>query len=263
MFGRSKKKLCKPVSAFRLFCASALFVAAGLFLARPLSAASILEFRVISAVPMDNKLVALTFDDGPHPIYTRQVLDALDAYGAKATFFMVGAEMEKYPEVVKEVLKRGHSIGNHTLTHPHDLRDLPEKEAVLEIEMCGRTIEKMTGTRPTLFRPPRGRINTAILNAAEKNGYKVIYWTVSADHHEATTPELMAKRAINKTRPGAIILIHDGFSSIHWKDVAATSLILEDLSKKGYRFVTIPELLKYKRGSEIYNHFMTLFYIFS
>ena len=263
MFGRSKIKHSETIPEFRLVCL-AMLVAAAVFLhVQQADAASILQFRVISAVPMDNKLIALTFDDGPHPIYTRQILDALDAYGAKATFFMVGEEMEKNPEVVKDVLRRGHVIANHTYSHPRDLRQLPEKDALADIEKCGRTIEKMTGARPTLFRPPLGRINNAILNNAEKNGYKVVLWTVSADHHEAMTPELMANRALKKSRPGAIVLIHDGFSSIRWKDVAATSLILEDLSKKGYHFVTIPELLKHKRENEIYNHFMTLFYIFS
>ncbi|MFA6451522.1 MAG: polysaccharide deacetylase family protein [bacterium] len=245
-----------------LSLAAFVIVAIALF-ASVAKAAPITPINAIRAVPIDDKLVAMTFDDGPHPIYTRQILAALDAYGAKATFFMVGAEMEKYPDVVKEVLKRGHAIENHTYSHPRDMRLIPEKDALLEIEKNSRLIEKMTGARPTLFRPPRGMINSALFNAAVKSGYSVVLWTVSADHHEAVTPEMMAARVLRRTHPGAIILAHDGVTHSRWKDVAATSILLETLTKKGYKFVTMPELLKHKRKNDIYNHFMTLFYIFS
>ena len=190
------------------------------------------------------KVVALTYDDGPHPIYTPQILDILDRYGVKATFFMVGKSMEQYPDIVRDVIKRGHVVGNHTYTHPHNIELDTQAQVIRELDGCEQVIERITGQRAHLFRPPRGLVDGSVFTIANEEGYKTVLWTVCADHHDAPTPELMAKRVLKHVRPGAIILAHDGSFATRWKDVAATPLIIRELKKRGYRFVTVPQLLK-------------------
>ncbi|NCO90617.1 MAG: hypothetical protein COZ06_25185 [Armatimonadetes bacterium CG_4_10_14_3_um_filter_66_18] len=102
----------------------------------------------------------------------------------------------------------------------------------------------MSGKRTHLFRPPRGLIDATVFTIAAEQGYQTILWTVCADHHDAPTPEDMAQRVLQRLRPGAIILAHDGRSPARAKDVTATRLIIAELAERGYRFVTVPELLK-------------------
>jgi peptidoglycan/xylan/chitin deacetylase (PgdA/CDA1 family) len=199
---------------------------------------------IVYRVPTKEKVVALTYDDGPHPVYTRQILDILDKYHVKATFFMIGRLMDRYPDVVKDVLKRGDVIANHTYTHPSNIEADTSAQVIRELEQCEQVVERMTGKRAYFFRPPRGLIDSTVFSIARDEGYRTILWTVCADHHDAPTPELMAERVLRLNRPGGIILAHDGSFPSRWKDVAATPLIIERLQKQGYRFVTIPELLK-------------------
>jgi peptidoglycan/xylan/chitin deacetylase (PgdA/CDA1 family) len=194
-------------------------------------------------VPVAQKAVALTFDDGPSPQFTPQILQVLDAYGVKATFFVVGNQARLYPGLVREIAERGHVIGNHTFTHPSDIRELTEAQFLAELVLTSRAVEQAAGIRPRLFRPPKGKLGSRELLLAESQGYRVVLWSVSADHHEATTPQQMAARVIRMVRPGAIILMHDGPLPIRWRDVAALPLIIEGLLELGYRFVTVPELL--------------------
>jgi peptidoglycan/xylan/chitin deacetylase (PgdA/CDA1 family) len=199
---------------------------------------------VVHRVHTNEKVVALTYDDGPHPVFTPEILRILDKYHVKATFFMIGKRMEDHPEVVKEILDDGHAIGNHTYTHPGNLERDTRKQVTRELMECETVIERIIGERTRLFRPPKGLIDGTIFTIAEDEGYQTILWTVSADHHDAPTPQAMADRVLKHVVPGAIILAHDGTVAGRWKDVAATPLIIESLRKKGYRFVTLPELLK-------------------
>lgn len=197
-------------------------------------------------VPVAQKTVALTFDDGPSPQFTPQILQILDAYGVKATFFVVGSQARLYPSLVREIAERGHVIGNHTFTHPSDIRELSEAQLLAELFLASRAVEQAAGIRPRLFRPPKGKISSRELWLVESHGYQVVLWSVSADHREAKTPQQMAARVIRMVRPGAIILMHDGPLPIRWKDAAALPLIIEELRSLGYRFVTVPELLQEK-----------------
>jgi peptidoglycan/xylan/chitin deacetylase (PgdA/CDA1 family) len=199
--------------------------------------------NVVHRVPTTEKVVAITYDDGPHPVFTPQILDILDKYHVKATFFMIGSQMERYPGIVKEVLKRGHVIANHTYTHPRNIEADTAPQIIRELELCEQVIERMTGRRACLFRPPRGLVDSTVFTIAQEEGYQTILWTVCADHHDAPTPELMAKRVSKLIKPGGIILAHDGTFPSRWKDVQATPLIIESLLKQGYRFLTLPELL--------------------
>ena len=189
------------------------------------------------------KVVALTFDDGPHPVFTPQILDILKRYGVRATFFLIGARTERYPDLARRIVAERHEIGNHTYSHP---ADLPRKDwgAICgEIVKGADAIERVTGVRPKLFRPPRGYLNYRIHTAAQLCGFTVVLWTVSTDHHDAPTPEAMARRVFKLVHSGAIILMHDGRIQTRWKDVKALPLILDGLRKRGYSFVTVSELL--------------------
>jgi peptidoglycan-N-acetylglucosamine deacetylase len=208
----------------------------------------------VYSVPTHEKVVALTYDDGPHPTYTPEILDVLDRYHVKATFFMIGQRMENFPDLVEEVAKRGHAIGNHTYTHPRNLEKSTPSQVIQELEKCEEVIERLTGHRAKLFRPPRGMLDGTVLTISNEEGYQTILWSVSADHHDAPTPKAMAARVLGKVHPGSIILAHDGTFPSRIRDVEATSLIIAGLQKRGYHFVTVPELLGLGRNEAAQKH---------
>lgn len=203
-----------------------------------------------------HRVVALTYDDGPHPIYTPKILKILDKEHVKATFFMIGRLMEEHPEIVRDIVRRGHAVGNHTYSHPHDITVLSASQIDTEILKCTSVMEKITGQRSNLFRPPLGRTNSSVISIADHNGCAVILWSVSADNHSARTPEAMAQRVLSRVKPGSIILAHDGRFPMRWKDVKATPLIIKGLKKRGYRFVTIQELMAInsRANRQAHNH---------
>lgn len=215
-----------------------------LFLMSAFYPASVMSYPgAIYNCPTKQKVVALTFDDGPMPVYTIQILDILDKYHAKATFFMIGERMKEYPGLVREVAARGHVIENHTFTHPGDLRKVDNKRVEWELRASSNLCEHLTGQRPYLFRPPRGILNNILIRTIRGSGYDIIIWSICADNHAAPTAAMMAQRVVKQIQPGQIILLHDGRIPGRKLDVEATRLILDDLSKKGYKFVTVPELL--------------------
>ncbi|MCE5198727.1 MAG: polysaccharide deacetylase family protein [Armatimonadota bacterium] len=207
--------------------------------------------QVVRQVLTQQKVVALTYDDGPDPRFTPALLGQLDKYGIKATFFMIGQRMEMYPGLVQEVLRRGHVIGNHTYTHPQNYQMGLPSEAAWEISVGVQTIERASRKPVTLFRPPRGFLTAPVLTLAEQNSLTTVLWSVSADNHLAKTPQQMADRVLKMVQPGGIILAHDGTFASRWKDVSATPLIIEGLTKRGYRFVTVPELLEIGRHERL------------
>lgn len=210
--------------------------------------------HVIGCVPTREKVVALTIDDGPHPVFTPKLLDIFDRYHVKATFFMIGKRMDAYPNIVRDVIGRGHAIGNHTYTHPRNIELDTEAQVIRELESCEQAIERLTGHRAHLFRPPRGLIDGTVFTIASEEGYTTVLWSICADHHDAPTPALMAKRVIDNIKSGGIILLHDGETGIRWKDVSAARFIIEGLRKRGYRFVTVPELLKMRQNTTTVQH---------
>jgi peptidoglycan/xylan/chitin deacetylase (PgdA/CDA1 family) len=220
-------------------------------LLRPPRVTAMWHESVIVSVPVKEKLVALTYDDGPHPAFTPDILAILDRYHVNATFFMIGQRMQQYPEIVKEVVARGHAIGNHTYSHPREIAGLTSAQVIRELDTCEELIERFTGRRTHLFRPPLGLMNSRVLMVAREEGYLTILWTVSADHHDAPTPQAMAERVLRGVKPGSIILAHDGTFPSRINDVEATPLIIEELQKRGYRFVTVPELLAAAREPEV------------
>lgn len=188
------------------------------------------------------KCIALTFDDGPHPEYTRQILEILDRYDAKATFFVIGENAAEYPELVREEAVRGHQIGNHTYTHP-ELKKLSEAAFTEELRRTQTTIEEITGTAPVLFRPPGGYLNNMIVRTAASEGCTPVLWSWRQDTRDWSCPtvDCIVEKVLKNLQDGDIILFHD-YNARTSPTPQALERILKTLSEKNYRFVTVSEL---------------------
>ncbi len=192
----------------------------------------------------EKKIIALTFDDGPHPKETLQVLDVLKKYDVKATFFIAGKHANWYSAPLLRVSKEGHEIGNHTFSHP-DISKLSSSQIEDEIIKCEDTLVKLIGKKPTLFRPPFGSYNEKTLSEiAQKLGYKIILWnTVDAKDWKNPGAGKIADTIINNVKNGDIILLHDYGTN---NTVEALDILIPTMQKKGFKFVTVSELINNK-----------------
>lgn len=188
--------------------------------------------------------IALTFDDGPHPIYTPLILDILNEYGIKATFFMVGENVKLYPDIAMRVLNEGHEIGNHTYSHPH-LVNMNYGTLLDEVLECEDEIFKLSEYKPRLFRPPGGILGENILKASEKLEYNVILWNVDTRDWANTPSDDIVENVITNTDNGDIILMHD-YISYNSPTPDALQKLIPRLIEEGYKFVTVSELLNSK-----------------
>ncbi len=192
--------------------------------------------------------VALTFDDGPNEPYTLQVLDILDRHNIKATFFMIGKNVEKFPATAGKVAEAGHVIGNHTYSHRGPLLNTP-LQAAKEIQRAEDVIKKATSVNSLcLFRPPYGATSRWVLRQAERGGYVISLWSVNAGDWRRADPRKITTKVVSEVEEGAIILMHDGrnLAAGHDRTSTVTALpgIIVLLKNKGYNFVTIPQLLE-------------------
>ncbi len=159
-------------------------------------------------IPNNNKQIFLTFDDGPTPQVTEFVLDLLDKYNAKATFFCIGDKIEKHSEILIKIKQQGHKIGNHTFNHD-DAWKTKNSEYLSSINKT-EFLLKQNGIISNLFRPPFGRITPSKIKLLKKNNYKIIMWTrVAGDFSKNISPELVAEKLVKKTKQGDIIVFHD------------------------------------------------------
>jgi len=184
-----------------------------------------------------NKVIALTFDDGPGP-YTAHLLDVLDQYGAKATFFLIGSKVSSQANVVRSIHARGHQLGNHSWSHP-ELPKLPINQIAGEIDRTNDAIKQATGVTPAILRPPYGAVNGVVLEQLRARDMSSILWSVDTRDWADRNSDIVCSRAVAGARPGAIILMHD----IHQTSVGAVPCILSALKQQGYSFVTVQGLL--------------------
>ena len=191
--------------------------------------------------------IALTFDDGPNEPYTSEILDILKRYNVKATFFLLGKNVERYPDTARRIVKEGHAIGNHTYDHPYLLIQ-SNAHIKYEIKKAEEAIFKATNTTPYLFRSPYGVDASWIYRAVKEKGYVTIEWTVTGHNgRKEMTPDKIVKNILDGVENGDIILLHDGNRLIKGSDrsqtVKALPAIIELLQQKGYQLVTVPQLL--------------------
>jgi chitin deacetylase len=194
-----------------------------------------------------DKVIALTFDDGPNEPYTSEVLKILKDNGIHATFFLIGNNVKYYPNTAREIVREGHVIGNHTYSHPLFLAIEQSKQRDRQIDLAERTIEEVTGVHCTLFRPPHGFRTPWLLNTLNKREMVCVEWAEDGNDWNKVTSEQIAKKVLINAKPGNIILLHDGMELKHGynqsETIKALPEIIEELKDQGYRFVTIPELL--------------------
>lgn len=201
------------------------------------------EVLILRGSVSENK-VALTFDDGPDPRFTNQVLDVLAQYNVPATFFVMGARVEAYPSIISRIVEEGHVIGNHTYWHPN----LVEEElSVLdrEVQMSEEAIEQFTGYRPSLFRAPYGFLDNERVERLQDLGLTVIGWSVDSLDWQEDPPEQIAYNVVTNTQQGSIILMHDGaeWDEDRTNTIEALHQIIPRLKEQGLEFVTVPDLL--------------------
>ncbi|MBD2664932.1 polysaccharide deacetylase [Richelia sinica FACHB-800] len=197
-------------------------------------------------LPSDQKVIALTFDDGPWPQSTGKVLDILNQNNIKGTFFVVGQNVKNYPELAKRVVKEGHSIANHTWHHWY--HHMNPQTAAYEVANTTDIIFKTTGVKTGLFRPPGGIKTNGVVGYAKSNKYAIIMWSSdSIDYSRPSVPRLI-NNIFRTARPGGIVLMHDGGGD-RSHTVKALPEIINRFRKQGYKFVTVPELLELQNKS--------------
>lgn len=193
-------------------------------------------------VPAGDKVIALTFDDGPWELGTPRTLAILQKYKARATFFVIGKYAKRHPELIRQAHKSGHEIGNHSWSHRYK-RITPE-ELVKEVDGTSELIEQLTGETAFTFRPPGAVLNNGMTVRAKAKGYPIILWSVnSGDTSPKATSTSMIQNVLSHAFSGAIVLMHDGAGKQAEK-AKALPKILKELTRRGYRFVTISELLE-------------------
>lgn len=185
------------------------------------------------------KVVALTFDDGPDAKNTVKICGAFAKHGGKATFFVLGSYAARQPKLVRYVAVRGHVIGSHSWSHPSATTS---KTAGPELWKTAHAIHRATGVWPSVFRPPYGIMDGKLAKAARTEKYGVVIWNRSgADAVGTPTSSEIAERVL-KAKPGDVVLLHDGPGKA--ATAKAVPAILKGLSKKGYKFITVPEMLR-------------------
>lgn len=186
--------------------------------------------------------IALTFDDGPNPIYTPEVLTILQTYKVKATFFDVGYLVKDFPNIVRQEFLQGHSIGNHSWSHPQ-LTRLSASGILSQLVSTSDAIQSITGMRPAIFRPPYGAFNRAIVAQAFQQNLTTILWDNEGRDWATPGTDVIVHRILNLAHNGSIILMHDG-GGFRAQTIAALPIIITTLRQRGFTFVTIPQLLQ-------------------
>ncbi len=200
--------------------------------------------HVYNSVDVDGPYIAITFDDGPHPKLTPQLLDLLKARGIPATFFVVGKSVAEYPEIVQRMDAEGHEVANHTWNHP-SLTKLGAAGVKSQMDRTDAAIVKAIGKRPTIMRPPYGATNARLNRALDEDyGQKVIMWSVDPQDWKYRNASRVTEQILSKTQAGGIVLAHD----IHASTIAAMPATLDGLTRKGFKFVTVSQLLAMEKG---------------
>ncbi len=204
--------------------------------------ASALPIGVYHNHANDENKIALTFDDGPHPRYTIEILKILKEYNIPATFFFVGENVLYYPDAARKVMEDGHEIGNHTYSHPC-VKKQTESAFREELTRCEKEIQRVTGVKPGVFRPPQGSWNTQVYEIAREKGYSVILWDIDTLDWAHTPADKISDYVVANVKSGNIILMHD-YHSGGCTTTDALRRFIPQLIDRGYQFVTVSELIE-------------------
>ncbi len=216
-------------------------------LPKPDAPAAVSTKHSYNSCNVDGPYIAMTFDDGPHAQLTPKLLDMLKARGIKATFYVVGQNAAEYPDILKRMVAEGHEVANHSWNHTA-LNKLGAEGLRKQIENTDAAIVAATGIKPTNMRPPYGATNAALNKKLdEQYGLKVILWSVDPLDWKNRNSSTVANRIIQGAHPGAIILAHD----IHATTVNAMPQTFDALLAKGYKFVTVSELLAMDKPQQL------------
>ncbi len=220
-----------------------------IFFLLPFSVSAQNELHVIREGDRKSMRIALTFDDGPHPYRTDEVLDLLERYNVTATFFVIGENVSYYPEPFKRTIALGHEIGNHTYHHTL-LSETCEKNIAEEIRKTDEIIFKTAGYRPKVFRPPEGAYGECALKAAQTMNYHVILWTVDTRDWEKPPAKTIVENVMKNVRGGSILLFHD-YMAKNAHTLEALEILIPKLLEQGYEFVTVSELIASRENTGI------------
>ena len=205
---------------------------------------------VLTKVETKEKVIALTFDDGPYVPYTEQLLQVLAKEQVKATFFVVGEKAAEQPELIRKMQQAGHELALHSQVHRDQLK-LPAEAVADNLAQGKAALEGITGVPTKFFRPPHGFKDWTVMAEAEKAHLEVVNWSVIPRDWTNPGAEVIAQRVVEKTHPGAIVLLHDGdspqYRASREQTIQATGKIVRELKQQGYRFVTISELKEIRR----------------
>ncbi len=185
------------------------------------------------------KAVALTFDDGPHPEFTRQILAILKRYDVKATFFVVGKMAARYPDLVKQEAAAGHLVGNHTYDHVN-LTRVPLGEIGVEWQKGNDVIKHILGKAPAFCRPPGGDYDKDVISAAAADGLTTVLWTDDPGDYAKPGDKVIEDRVLERIDNGGIVLIHDGIQ----QTIDVLPQIIEQLRRRGFKFQTVAEMMQ-------------------
>jgi peptidoglycan-N-acetylglucosamine deacetylase len=191
--------------------------------------------------------VALSFDDGPSRC-TGDILNILDQYQAKGTFFLIGANVKQHADVARRMVASGHEIGNHTYSHQFYDATWPQEVIGADLDKGQKAIEQASGVRPGLFRPPYGWRSPWMISAARRRGYRVVMWSLDSRDWQKQTADQVVAHVVKSLRPGTIILFHDGLGKGEPQQrrnlIEALPRVIEECQKRGYALVTIDQLLQ-------------------
>jgi len=201
-----------------------------------------------------SKQIALTYDDGPNDPHTLRLLEVLAKHGARATFFLIGRFVEQRPDIVREIVKAGHVVGNHTFTHPR-LIFTSAVQTRIELQRCQQAIAAAVGQDVNLFRPPFGGRRPETLRIVRTMGLTPVMWSITGFDWTAPPAERIVRRVSRYIRGGDVVLLHDGshlgIGADRAQTVIATGRILEHWSSQGYKFVAVPEMLEAHKAAQV------------
>jgi peptidoglycan-N-acetylglucosamine deacetylase len=207
-----------------------------------------------TSLPRGTKKLAFTYDDGPNDPFTPQLLEVLAKHGVRATFFLIGRYAQARPDIVCQVLRAGHVIGNHTFSHPL-LTFASDAQIRAELTDCHRALADAAGEPSNLFRPPFGGRRPAVLRVARQMGLHPVMWNITGYDWNAASADHIERRVANHIQGGDVVLLHDGghkeFGADRSRTVTATDHLISRYQSEGYEFVTIPEMMGRQLTSQL------------